>query len=155
MALYTAWYLCEMYDENEFIRKLLADKTFYIAPTINPDGREYFTTATIPPRSGLAPRDNDRDGLMDEDGSDDLNGDKEISQMRRKNPNGNMKIDPSDPRKMIRVGPEEKGEYELLGDEGFDNDGDGLINEDGPGSYDGNRDWGFNWEPNYHSERSG
>ncbi len=149
MALYTAWYLCEMYDENEFIKKLLTDKTFYIAPTINPDGREYFTTATVPPRSGLAPRDNDRDGLMDEDGSDDLNGDKEISQMRRRNPNGNMKIDPSDPRKMIRVGPEEKGEYELLGDEGFDNDGDGLINEDGPGTYDGNRDWGFNWEPNF------
>ena len=149
MALYTAWYLCEMFDENEFIKNLLTDKTFYIAPTINPDGREYFTTATVPPRSGLAPRDNDRDGLTDEDGTDDLNGDKEISQMRRKNPNGKMKIDPSDPRKMIRVGPEEKGEYELLGDEGFDNDGDGLINEDGPGSYDGNRDWGFNWEPNF------
>lgn len=148
MALYTAWYLCEMYDENEFIKKLLIEKTFYITPTINPDGREYFTSATVPPRSGLALRDNDRDGLMDEDGTDDLNGDKEISQMRRRNPNGKLKIDPSDPRKMIRVGPEEKGEYELLGYEGFDNDGDGLINEDGPGSYDGNRDWGFNWEPN-------
>lgn len=149
MALYTAWYLCEMYDENDFIRKLLAERTFYIAPTINPDGREYFTSSTVPPRSGLAPRDNDRDGLADEDGTDDLNGDKEISQMRIKSPRGNMKIDPSDPRKMIRVAPGEKGDYELLGYEGFDNDGDGLINEDGPGGYDGNRDWGFNWEPNY------
>jgi hypothetical protein len=37
----------------------------------------------------------------------------------------------------------------MLGTEGFDNDKDGLVNEDGPGSYDGNRDWGFNWEPNY------
>jgi hypothetical protein len=60
-----------------------------------------------------------------------------------------MNIDLSDPRKMIRVAADEKGEYEMLGMEGFDNDGDGLINEDGPGSYDGNRDWGFNWEPNY------
>jgi hypothetical protein len=149
MALYTAWYLCEMYNENDFIRKLLAERTFYIAPTINPDGREYFTSSTIPPRSGLAPRDNDRDGLVDEDGPDDLNGDKEISQMRIKSSRGNMMIDPSDPRKMISVAPDEKGDYELLGYEGFDNDGDGFINEDGPGGYDGNRDWGFNWEPNY------
>jgi hypothetical protein len=149
MALYTAWYLCEMFDENEFIKKLLAEKTFYIAPTINPDGREYFTSALVPPRSGMAPRDSDRDGRVDEDGPDDLNGDKQISQMRRKSANGTMKIDPKDPRKMIRVEEGEKGEYEMLGTEGFDNDGDGLINEDGPGGPDYNRDWGFNWEPNY------
>ena len=149
MALYTAWYLCEMYNENAFIKQLLKDKTFYISPTINPDAREYFTSIGVPPRSGLVPRDNDRDGLLDEDGYDDLNNDKNISQMRRKNPEGQYKIDPKDPRRMIRVAPGEKGEYELLGLEGIDNDGDGLINEDGPGGYDGNRDWGFNWEPNY------
>ncbi len=149
MALYTAWYLCEMYADNEFIKKLLAEKTFYIAPTINPDGREFFTSQTVPPRSGLAPRDNDRDGLFDEDGFDDLNGDGEVSIMRIKNPSGTMRTDPSDPRKMIRVKPGETGEYDYLGIEGIDNDGDGLINEDTPGGYDGNRDWGFNWEPNY------
>ncbi|HEY5471048.1 MAG TPA: M14 family metallopeptidase [Bacteroidales bacterium] len=149
MALYTAWYLCEMYNDNAFIKQLLKDKTFYIAPTINPDAREYFTAVGVPPRSGLVPRDNDRDGLVDEDGYDDLNNDKNISQMRRKNPNGEYKTDPKDPRKMIRVEPGEKGDYELLGLEGIDNDGDGLVNEDGPGGYDANRDWGFNWEPNY------
>ena len=149
MAMYTAWYLCEMYNTNAFIKELLQDKTFYIAPTINPDSREYFTNVGVPPRSGLEPCDNDRDGLFDEDGYDDLNNDKNISQMRRKNPNGQFKSDPKDPRKMIRVEPGEKGEYELLGYEGIDNDGDGLVNEDGPGGYDGNRDWGFNWEPNY------
>jgi len=149
MALYTAWYLCEMYGQNAFIKQLLKDKTFYISPTINPDAREYFTSVGVPPRSGLVPRDNDRDGLVDEDGYDDLNNDKNINQMRRKNPNGEYKSDPKDPRRMIRVEPGEKGEYEILGYEGIDNDGDGLINEDGPGGYDGNRDWGFNWEPNY------
>jgi hypothetical protein len=149
MALYTAWYLCEMYNENEFIKQLLKDKTFYIAPTINPDGREYFTEAGVPPRSGLVPTDNDRDGLYDEDGYDDLNNDKNISQMRRRNPNGEYKEDPKDHRRLIHVAPGEKGDFELLGYEGIDNDGDGLINEDGPGGYDGNRDWGFNWEPNY------
>jgi hypothetical protein len=149
MGLYTAWYLCEMYKDNVFINQLLKDKTFYIAPTINPDSREYFTTVGIPPRSGLEPNDNDRDGLIDEDGYDDLNNDKNISQMRRRNPDGQFKEDPKDPRRMIRVEPGEKGDYELLGYEGMDNDGDGLINEDGPGGYDANRDWGFNWEPNY------
>ena len=149
MALYTAWYLCEMYGESEFIRQLLIDKTFYIAPTINPDSREYFAFVGVPPRSGLEPVDNDRDGLFDEDGPDDLNGDKNISMMRRKNPNGNYKVDPKDPRNMIQVGPGEKGEYEVLGQEGIDNDGDGLINEDGPGGTDANRDWGFNWQPAY------
>ncbi len=149
MAMYTAWYLCEMYADNAFIKQLLADKTFYITPTINPDAREYFTSVGVPPRSGLMPYDSDRDGFWDEDGTDDLNGDKNISQMRRKNPDGAYKPDPKDPRRMIRVEPGEKGEYEMLGTEGIDNDGDGLINEDGPGGYDGNRDWGFNWEPNY------
>jgi len=149
MALYTAWYLCEMYNDNAFIKQLLKDKTFYISPTINPDAREYFTSIGVPPRSGLVPRDNDRDGFLDEDGYDDLNNDKNISLMRRKNPKGEFKQDIKDPRKMIRVEPGEKGEYEILGREGIDNDDDGLINEDGPGGYDGNRDWGFNWEPNY------
>jgi hypothetical protein len=149
MAMYTAWYLCEMYNDNAFIKQLLKDKTFYIAPTINPDGREYFTNVGVPPRSGLVPTDNDRDGLFDEDGYDDLNGDKNISQMRRTNPNGMFIEDPKDPRRLLRVESGEKGDYELLGPEGIDNDGDGLVNEDGPGGYDGNRDWGFNWEPNY------
>ena len=149
IAMYTAWYLCEMYDENAFINQLLKDKTFYIAPTINPDAREYFAFVGVPPRSGLMPYDNDRDGISDEDGYDDLNGDKNISQMRRKNPDGRYITDPKDPRRMIRIEPDEKGEYEMLGMEGLDNDGDGMFNEDGPGGYDGNRDWGFNWEPNY------
>jgi hypothetical protein len=149
MALYTAWYLCEMYNDNAFIKQLLKDKTFYIAPTINPDARDYFTLVGVPPRSGLMPMDTDRDGLFDEDGNDDLNNDKNISQMRRKDPNGMFKADLSDPRRLVRVEPGEKGEYTVLGYEGIDNDGDGLVNEDGPGGYDGNRDWGFNWEPNY------
>jgi hypothetical protein len=149
MAMYTAWYLCEMYNSNTFIRNLLGDKTFYIAPTINPDGREYFTAVGVPPRSGLAPRDNDRDGRYDEDGYYDWNGDKNISQIRRKNPNGNYIVDPKDPRRMIRVEPGQKGEYELLGVERKDTDDDGAANDDGPGGYDANRDWGFNWEPNY------
>lgn len=152
-SLYTAWYLTETFADTKFVQELLADKVFYIVPTINPDGRDsYFhepnTAGT--PRSGVIPVDNDRDGLVDEDGYDDLDGDKQVLTMRRKNPNGRYRVDPTDPRRLIQVGPDEKGEYELLGLEGIDNDGDGQVNEDGyTFEYDPNRDWGWGWQPNY------
>jgi len=158
MALYTAWYLCEMSGENKFIGDLLRDKTFYILPTINPDARQYFmdepNTASSP-RSGLVPMDNDRDGLFDEDKYDDMNNDGIISIMRRKSPYGTYNADPKDPRRMLRAAPGEKGEYEMLGQEGIDNDGDGQVNEDGIGGYDPNRDYGFNWEPAYVQQGAG
>jgi hypothetical protein len=39
----------------------------------------------------------------------------------------------------------------MLGAEGYDNDGDGRVNEDGKGvyEYDPNRDWANEWEPAY------
>ena len=152
-ALYTAWYLTETFADTKFIQDLLADKVFYIVPTINPDARDsYFHDANTgsSPRSGVIPIDNDRDGQINEDGYDDLDGDGHIVMMRRKNPNGRYRIDPSDPRRMIQVGNDEKGDYEFLGLEGKDNDGDGLVNEDGyTFEYDPNRDWGWNWQPNY------
>jgi hypothetical protein len=152
-SLYTAWYLTETFADTRFIQELLADKVFYIIPTINPDARDsYFHDANTAssPRSGVIPIDNDRDGLVNEDGYDDLDGDGNIVFMRRKNPNGRLRVDPSDPRRMINVGPDEKGDYEFLGLEGKDNDGDGQVNEDGyTFEYDPNRDWGWGWQPNY------
>jgi hypothetical protein len=152
-ALYTAWYLTESFADVKYIQELLADKTFYIVPTINPDARDNFfhePNNANSPRSGLIPVDNDRDGVADEDGYDDLDKDGNIVMMRRKNPNGRWKQDTKDPRKMVMVGPEERGDYELLGYEGIDNDGDGLVNEDGyTFEYDPNRDWGWGWQPNY------
>ncbi len=152
VALYTAWYLTEMYGHVAWITELLDQKTFYIIPTINPDGRDHFIhDANNPntPRTGFVPRDDDGDGLIDEDGPDDLNGDGEITQMRIKDPNGRWVPDPDDPRIMRMAKPDEPGEYELFWSEGIDNDGDGLINEDGPGSYDPNRNWPWKWAPQY------
>lgn len=151
-ALYTAWYLAESFADTKYIQELLADKTFYIAPTINPDARDNFihqANNANSPRSGMIPIDNDRDGAINEDGYDDLDGDGNIVFMRRKNTNGRLKVDPDDPRRMISVGLDQQGEYELLGYEGIDNDGDGDVNEDGEGAYDPNRDWAWNWQPNY------
>jgi hypothetical protein len=151
-ASYTAWYLAESFGKIDHITELLKDKIFYIVPSINPDGRDNFLhqpNNANSPRSGMMPIDNDRDGKTNEDGFDDLDGNGSITFMRRKNPNGRYKLDSTDPRRMIQVGPDEQGEYEMLGYEGIDNDGDGLVNEDGEGFYDPNRDWAWNWQPNY------
>lgn len=151
-ALYTAWYLAEMADRVPAVDSLLDQYTLYLVPTINPDARDHYfhrpNTASSP-RTGLAPRDNDGDGRVDEDNVDDLNGDGHITQMRRKNVNGRFKVSPEDPRLMIPILPGEQGEYDLLGQEGFDNDGDGFVNEDSDGGYDPNRNWPWRWVPQY------
>lgn len=147
-ALYTAWYLAEQGGRVARVDSLLADRTFYIVPTINPDAREHYlkkgNTASSP-RTGLAPRDNDGDGKIDEDGADDLNGDGHITQMRRRNPLGNLVSHPDYPHLMVPKAPGQKGEWEMLGQEGIDNDGDGSVNEDGEGGYDPNRNWPWRW----------
>ncbi len=152
VALYAAWYLLSNYGQGEQATRLLDEKVFYIVPTMNPDSRDYYITkASDPnsPRGGLVPMDNDRDGVKDEDGPEDLNGDGSITQMRKSDPKGNYKAHPDDPRILVPIRPGEKGEYSLLGLEGIDNDGDGRVNEDGPGGYDMNRNYGYNWQPNY------
>ncbi len=152
VALYTAWYLAENYGTVDWITNLLDDKTFYIVPTINPDARDYYIhegNTPHSPRSGMLPRDDDGDGEYDEDPMDDLNGDGHIVRMRRKNPHGRWKADPDDPRMLVRAEADEKGQYDDLGWEGIDNDGDGRVNEDGPGYYDPNRNWAWDWQPSH------
>jgi hypothetical protein len=152
-AMYTAWYLTESHADVKFIQELLEDKVFYLVPTINPDARDSYMhkpNSGSTPRSGVIPVDNDGDGIINEDSFDDIDGDGNITFMRRKSATGRFKVDPKDPRNMIQVGPDEKGEYEFLGNEGIDNDGDGRVNEDGyTFEYDPNRDWGWGWQPNY------
>jgi hypothetical protein len=150
-ALYTAWYLAEMADVVPAVDSLLNERVLYIVPTINPDGRDHYLhlpNTAHSPRSGVSPRDNDGDGLVDEDGYDDLDGDGNITQMRRRNPNGRWKISSENPMIMVPALPGEPGEYDLFPTEGIDNDGDGLINEDGiVFSYDPNRNWPWRWVP--------
>ena len=150
---YTAWYLCHQYGRLEKVTALLDNRVFYLVPTVNPDARDFWFHAAYSSRSsrtGLEPVDNDRDGLADEDDYDDLNDDGFITQMRIKDPLGRYKPHPDYPEYlMVRVKPDERGQYSLLGAEGIDNDGDGRINEDGRGGYDMNRNWAYDWQPNY------
>ncbi len=152
VTLYTAWYLLEMYGRHDAVTRLVDERTFYMVPMMNPDSRDahmYEPNTTSSPRAGKRPVDDDRDGQVDEDGYDDLDGDGQITQMRRRDPNGRWKVHPDHPQLMIQVKADEQGEYELLGNEGIDNDGDGRVNEDGDGYYDPNRDWPRQWQPSY------
>jgi len=152
VTLYTAWYLLEMYGRNPFVTRLVDERAFYLVPMMSPDSRDahmYRPNTTHSPRSGQRPVDDDRDGLVDEDGPDDLDGDGQITQMRIGDPNGRHKPHPDYPDLMIPADDDEAGEFRLLGTEGFDNDGDGRVNEDGDGYYDPNRDWPFGWQPPY------
>ncbi len=147
---YTAWYLCHQYGKLEKVTALLEDRVFYLLPSINPDGRDSWLNRGGFARSGMEPTDNDRDGLADEDGCEDLNGDGFIARMRIKDPHGRLKPHPDYPQYlMVRAKADEPGEYSLIGWEGIDNDGDDRINEDGPGGYDMNRNWAYDWQPDY------
>jgi len=156
-VLYSVDYLCRSFGKVPALTELIDQVAFYFMPSLNPDGRANWFAAQSSPhsfRSGLIPTDDDRDGVADEDGPDDLDGDGSIGQMWRKDPHGSHRRNARDPRILERVSREprpdgtiEYGDWSSAGSEGIDNDGDGQINEDGPGGYDMNRNWPADWQP--------
>ncbi|HPF12750.1 MAG: peptidase M14 [Planctomycetes bacterium] len=153
-TIYLAWWLLEHAETNPRAKALLESRTFYLLPSVNPDGRNHWFDAANTPhssRTGVQPTDNDQDGQFDEDPMDDLDGDGEILTMRKKVPlgMGTHRLDRDDPRILVPVEGDQKGDYIVLGQEGIDNDGDGRINEDDLGGYDMNRNWPSDWQPNH------
>lgn len=158
VCLYLASYLLDSYDSNPKIKHLIDERAFYIIPVVNVDNRWHFfedAAGYNTGRTARVPYDDDRDGLADEDGPEDLDGDGEILRMRIKDPYGSWRTHPDDPRVMVRVKEDQRGEWTMLGQEGIDNDGDKRINEDGPGYLDMNRNYGFKWQPPYVQSGSG
>ncbi len=152
VCLYTISFLMKNYGHIAKITELVDTRAFYVLPSVNPDGRSHWfdnPNTSSSSRTGKKPTDNDYDGLYDEDGYDDLDGDGWITSMWQPDPNGRYRRSNKDPRIFKRVPRNEKGDYTRLGSEGIDNDGDGRINEDGPGGYDMNRNWPSGWRPNY------
>jgi hypothetical protein len=92
----------------------LQEVVVYVVPVIHVDGRHASMTPPYPyQRKNLRPRDDDGDGLLDEDGPADLNGDGRVSRVL--------------------------GVARAL--EARDADGDGRCGEDPPGGWDLNRDF--------------
>jgi len=148
-ALYTAWYLLTRYDYDPYVHGLLEATTFYILPGMNVDANDSY--AKLPntannPREPYRPEDDDGDGLLDEDQTEDVDGDGELSMMYAADPKGGFKLSP-DGRRFVRVADpaDPAPRFRLIGSEGFDNDGDGRINEDDLGGPDPNRNFPFDW----------
>ena len=125
-------------DSDTLARELLSRVTVHVLPELSPDAAKASTTR--PGHSGdrnAAPHDDDRDGYVDEDGPDDLNGDGRITMMRIADPTGTWTEDEEDPGLMRQAVPAkgERSAWRVM-TEGVDDDGDGLINEDPVGGTD-------------------
>ncbi|MFC5190230.1 M14 family metallopeptidase [Algoriphagus aquatilis] len=159
--LWLTQHLLENYGKDPEITALIDSKVIYLRPQNNPDGSNMYLYTEQRNRSTVRPNDTDRDGLLDEDPEEDLDGDGIIYQMRKKastqeeKEKANFVIDPKDPkgRLMKRTFPG-KGDY-LVYTEGIDNDGDGSYNEDGIGGLDLHRNYPENWRPNTGGDLTG
>jgi hypothetical protein len=141
--------LARQYETSPTIHGLLDAATIYVFPRLNPDAAEkFFALPVIETSVNTRPTDDDHDGITDEDGNEDLNGDKRITWMRVKDPEGTFILDPLDPRLLMKADPikGEVGAWKMF-TEGRDDDRDEQWNEDGPGGVNLNRNFPFqyNW----------
>ncbi len=130
------------------VKNLLNKQTFYVFPNMSPDATEQYFAKLKYERSGNATKtDDDRDGKVNEDGFDDLDGNGKITWMRVKDATGKYKLNPEDPRSLVLADASkgENGAYILL-QEGIDNDKDGQFNEDGEGGVSFNKNASFNYK---------
>ncbi len=148
-ALWFAWHILTNYGKDAAVTKLVDTKALYVRVKNNPDGSELYLNTAQSNRSTVRPYDDDRDGLLDEDPPEDLDGDGFILQMRKKVEPGKgpMILDLADASgRLMKRAADGKGDY-IVSAEGVDNDGDGRTNEDGIGGLDLHRNYPENWRP--------
>jgi len=140
--------LVEQNQDDGEIAKLLQTTTIYVVPRLNPDAAEhFFARLKLETSSNNKPVDEDHDGLLDEDGPEDLNGDELVTWMRIEDPEGEYILDPKDDRLLLKADhlKGEVGAWRYL-TEGIDNDHDERWNEDGKGGVNFNRNFPYNYE---------
>ena len=120
VPLFIAYNLATEFYTNTTIQKLLNYTTYYIIPLLNPDGYTEALYHNPWQRKNTHRIDEDNDGKFGEDCPEDVNGDGIIGYI----------ID------------DKTGDWTI---EGFDNDGDGKINEDWIGGVDLNRNYNISW----------
>jgi len=141
-------HLLEQYENDAEIAKLLQTTTIYIVPRLNPDAAgHFFADLKLETSTNHKPFDDDHDGLLDEDGPDDLNDDGLITWMRIEDPEGEYILDPKDDRLLLKADylKSEVGAWRFLR-EGIDNDRDERWNEDGLGGVNFNRNFPYGYE---------
>lgn len=155
LALRAIEHLASSYGKVDSVTRLLDAATIYVIPRVNPDASEsFFAPLKVERSTNDIPYDGDRDGAVDEDDVEDLNGDRMISLMRVRDPLGTWMPHPEDARvlKKANAAVDEKGMYRVFA-EGTDNDKDERWNEDPVGGVNFNRNFTFNYE--FFGDRSG
>ena len=135
-------------DDDPEVAARLRTFAVEIVPLVNPDAlADLVAGPERVSRTNLRPVDHDRDGLVDEDGPADLDGDGRITTIRVPDPAGDFRISDEDPRLLVKVNRAkgEKGAYRVL-PEGLDDDGDGKIAEDGSGGVDLDRNFAHGFD---------
>jgi len=158
-CLYLIHRLTREYGSHEKITRCLDTRAFYVCPRVNPDGAEW-ALADKPKiiRSSTRPYPYDEDpigGLVTED----IDGDGRILMMRIRDPNGNWKKHPDEPRLMIRRDPDEVGGeyYRILPEGRFDEPFDPAILTIQPRKegLDLNRNFPSNWRQEHEQSGAG
>jgi hypothetical protein len=139
--------LIKDFRESPPTAELLQTTTLYVVPCLNPDAVErFFVSPKVEETGNGTPYDDDRDGLTDEDGPEDLNSDGLITMMRVEDREGEYVLDPNENRRLRPADPlkGEAGTWRLL-PEGIDNDRDKRWGEDGPGGTNFNRNFPYGY----------
>jgi len=128
-------------------KNLLGRFTIYVMPVASPDAYAGMWDDPMWERNrNSRPWDEDGDGLVDEDGPEDLDGDGRILTMRIVDPEGEWVEHPQDERVLVPFEPADAGRtrYRIVS-EGIDNDHDGVVNEDPAGGTAFNRNFPFEY----------
>ncbi len=157
-ALYLIDTLTRDHGQRETVTRCLDTRAFYICPRMNPDGAEWAmrdTPKIVRSSTRAYPFDEDHvDGLDTED----VDGDGRILSMRIRDPNGNWKCHPDEPRLMVAREPTEAGgSYYRILPEGHVRDYDGFmlkVNRDREG-LDLNRNFPGGWRQEFEQMGAG
>lgn len=114
-----------------------------VTPTCAPQMTDRVAEGGQPDGRVHATRDDDRDGEVDEDGPDDVDGDGQILEMLIEDPAGAWCLD-RDGRALRRAREQDAPRYRRLV-EGRDDDGDGRYNEDGAAGVELARHFPVGW----------
>ncbi len=143
-SLVLCHHLLSQFGSDEAVTRLLDNVAFYVIPRLNPDGAEYAlrTGGAIRSRfevrreaNTLTPQDVNEDGL--------------ILSMRWQDESGNLKLDPDDPRRLVPRKPHDAGPFYRVATEGVIYDWDGGEFREATRTFDWNRNWGANWQPEH------
>lgn len=133
---------------KDSLSAVLRERSIWIVPILNPDAYKRNAASQIWLSGNARIIDNDRDGRLNEDPSQDLNSDGIIAQMRVRRLGGKYVSHSDHPNYMVEAdrGKGQQGLYDLYV-EGRDIDQDGLFGEDGDGGVNINRNFTFDYRP--------